>query len=205
LSPLSAVRSRRIRSSDSPSSPHGTKCSSPRSVPSWCAVTTTQSGSAGPPIRDSAIEKPRSTPPPRQAAATDTSWASSAAGTSPVRRTSAVNPARSIRDTACRTPRIDRPARLNVVTSSTASSPSSYASRPCRAQTVAPREPQAITAGTQACRRASSSPSAIAPGQASGSPIGSPLTSSTPCTTRYVSAALPLPDQTTLLSRRSAK
>ncbi len=45
----------------------------------------------------------------------------------------------------------------------------------------------------------------MAPGQASGSPIGSPDASETPPTTRYVTAALPVGDQMTDFSRRSAK
>ena len=69
LRPLSALWSRRMRSSDSPSLPHGTKCSRPCSVPSRMAVATTASPSCGSPIRDSAIENPRSTASPRHASA----------------------------------------------------------------------------------------------------------------------------------------
>ena len=62
-----------------------------------------------------------------------------------------------------------------------------------------------MTAGTQAWRAASSRKAWIAPGHASGSPIGSPLASITPVTTRYPTQDLPVGDQIMLLSRRRAK
>ena len=78
-----------------------------------------------------------------------------------------------------------RPLRLNSATSTMASSPSSSAvSPPSRHHTSAACSPQPITAGTQACRAASSRNAWMAPGQASGSPSGSPPASITPDTTR---------------------
>ena len=92
---------------------------------------------------------------------------------------------RATRATIWRTLRMDRPCRLKSATSTMASSPSSSAvSSPSRHQISAPSSPQPITAGTQACRAASSRNAWIAPGHASGSPIGSPLASITPDTTR---------------------
>ena len=102
--------------------------------------------------------------------------------------------------------RICLPLRLKSATSTTASSPSSRAvSPPSRHQTSAPSSLQPITAGAQACLAASSRNAWIAPGQASGSPMGSPLASMTPETTRYPTQDLPVGDQITLLSWRSVK
>ena len=78
-----------------------------------------------------------------------------------------------------------RPSSEKPATSTMASSPSSSAVRPpSRHHTSAPSSPQPITAGTQACRAASSRNAWIAPGHASGSPIGSPAASITPDSTR---------------------
>ena len=78
-----------------------------------------------------------------------------------------------------------RPSSVKSATLTMASSPSSSAVRPpSRHQISAPSSLHPITAGTQACRAASSRNALIAPGQASGSPIGSPLASMTPDTTR---------------------
>ena len=70
FSPGWAVLSRRIRSSDSPSAPQGTKCRMARSTPFSVAVISTQSPSPGPPMRPSAMEKPRSVELPRQESVT---------------------------------------------------------------------------------------------------------------------------------------
>ena len=99
-----------------------------------------------------------------------------------------------------------RPSSEKPATSTMASSPSSRAvSWPSRHQISAPSSPQPMTAGTQACLAASSRNAWIAPGHASGSPMGSPLASITPDTTRYPMQDLPLGDQITFLSLRSAK
>ena len=89
FSPGWAALSRRIRSRDRPSAPHGTSCSTARTAPSSVAVASTQSSSPGVPIRPSAIEKPRSVWLPRQESAALTMASSSARGMSPTRRTSA--------------------------------------------------------------------------------------------------------------------
>ena len=73
------------------------------------------------------------------------------------------------------------------------------------AQTSPPSSLQPITAGTQACRAASSRNAWIAPGQASASPMrvagGQHHAGDHP----VGDAALPLGEKITLLSRRSAK
>ncbi len=92
--PGSAARSRRISSSEMPSSPQGTKCStalrssplSPSSGALW-AVTTTQASSPGSPNRPSAIEKPRSVSVPRQRAAASAIRSRSSRPSSETRRT----------------------------------------------------------------------------------------------------------------------
>lgn len=90
-----------------------------------------------------------------------------------------------MRFTIWRTLRIARPASEKSATSTTASSPSSSASSPVsRVQTSPPVSLQPITAGVQECALASSMNRSMAPGQASTSPIGSPLASITPDTTR---------------------
>ena len=89
FSPGWAALSRRIRSRDRPSAPHGTSCSTARIAPSSVAVASTQSSSPGMPIRPSAIEKPRSVWLPRQDSAALMMASSSARGMSPTRRTSA--------------------------------------------------------------------------------------------------------------------
>ncbi len=77
------------------------------------------------------------------------------------------------------------PSRVKAATSTTASSPISRADRrPSLVHTSPPVSLQPITAGTQACRSASSMNRLIAPGHASTSPTGSPLASMTPETTR---------------------
>ena len=86
FSPGWAPLSRRIRSSDRPSEPQGTSCSTARTTPSSVAVASTQSSS---PIRPRAIEKPRSVWPPRQESAVLTMASSSLGGISATRRTSA--------------------------------------------------------------------------------------------------------------------
>ena len=185
FSPGWAVLSRRIRSSDSPSVPQGTKCRMARSTPFSVAVISTQSPSPGPPMRPSAMEKPRSVELPRQESVTLMTRSSSARGMSPTRRISATYPALATRFTICRTLRIERPDRLNSATFTIASSPSSRAVRsPSRHHTSAPSSLHPMTAGRQACRAATVRNSAMAPGHASGSPIGSPDASITPDTTR---------------------
>ncbi len=78
-----------------------------------------------------------------------------------------------------------RPESEKEAVSTIASSPSSSASSPAsRVQTSPPTSLQPITAGTQACSRASAMNTLIAPGQASTSPTGSPEASITPDTTR---------------------
>ena len=77
--------------------------------------------------------------------------------------------------------------------------------RPRGTHTSAPVSLAAATAGIQACRLASATNCATAPGHASGSPSGSPEASMTPDVTRYATQDLPLGDQTTLLSPRRAK
>jgi hypothetical protein len=68
--PFSAAGSRRMRSRESPCTPHGTSDSTARSWPSpSTASTSTQVPSAGSPSRPSAIEKPRSSLVSRHASA----------------------------------------------------------------------------------------------------------------------------------------
>ena len=132
VSPLSALRSRRIRSSDRPWRPHGTNDSSARRVPPSSMgpskhSTSTHPPSAGSPRRDSAIEKPRSVSVSRQASASSTTSRISSGVSSACRRMRTVWPERSTRPTAWRTTRIERPSNENSRTSTTASSPSSTA------------------------------------------------------------------------------
>src|SRR5262249_60463362 len=76
---------------------------------------------------------------------------------------------------------------------------------PSRHHTSAPSSLHPITAGTHACLDAMSRNAWIAPGHASLSPIGSPLASMTPDTTRYPMHDFLVADQITLLSSRNAK
>ena len=157
--PFSESRSRRIRSSDSPSAPHGTKCSSPRSSPAASRhSTTTAWPSARSPKRPSAIEKPAldRAVAPLVGVRPHASPGSRRRGRRPGGR-SRRSPARSHRDTACRTPRMLRPSSENSATCRIASSPSSRASIPARWNASAPRSLAASTAGTQPNDRASSS------------------------------------------------
>lgn len=92
--PGSADRSRRMRSSDTPSVPHGTKCRTAlRSPygPGWSsalwAVAIRQSTSDGSPMRPSAMEKPRSVSVPRQSSAARRMRSSSPSLRSRTRRT----------------------------------------------------------------------------------------------------------------------
>ena len=100
---------------------------------------------------------------------------------------------------------MSRPSRLNSWTCRIASSPSSITRNPARAYAVAPSSLAPITAGVHEYARAVSSHERIAGPHASTSPSGSPLARLTPLTTRYVTAALPLGENTTALSRRVAK
>ena len=184
MTPLGALRSRRIRSSEMPSVPHGTNDSSAISLPS--RRTPRPAGSRRPPGRragPSAIEKPRSVSVSRQASAR---WmicchllvgqgrSGGGAGS--------VAPVRSTRLTAWRVTRMSRPSRSNLVTCRIASSPSSSA--PDRAREGL----GALLAGTHDGRRPGvrrpRQPRLDAGSHASGSPTGSPLARQTPASTR---------------------
>ena len=91
ITPFSAERSRRMRSSDRPSLPQGTNDSSARRRPSPSKHSTrTQLPSLGSPSRDSAIEKPRSVAVSRQASAQAVTSAISCAESWRCRRTRTV-------------------------------------------------------------------------------------------------------------------
>ena len=112
MTPLGALRSRRIRSSEMPSVPHGTKDSSAIILPSASnASTSRQSPSSGSPSRSSAIEKPRSVSVSRQASARSMTSSISSSERAEWRRTRKVAPVRRTRLTACRVTRISRPSR----------------------------------------------------------------------------------------------
>ena len=210
-SPLSAVGSRRIRSSDTPVRPHGTKLRNARSCPSpSCASTSTQSASSWSPSRPSAIEKPRSSPPsPRHCAAAASSAANCAASRDPCLVTRVVYPLRCSRVTDCRTAFIPGPVSENVRMSRIASSPISHAVSPASVYASAPVVPAPMTASDQPLSRACRRHCSIAAGQCSGSPTGLPLARLTDPTTRYDTPARAVaasPDShTTDLSRRVAK
>ena len=87
IRPFSESRSRRIRSSESPCGPQGTKLSSALNSPSPSKHSSIMHWpSAGSPSRPSAMEKPRSVAPSRQSSALRSSSSISSAGMSAWRR-----------------------------------------------------------------------------------------------------------------------
>ncbi len=133
--PLGPERSRRIRSSDAPRRPHGTKDSMPTTlslgVPSsMTASTSRHSSSARSPSRDSAIAKPRSSSVSRHSFARAMTFCISASSMSACRRMRTVTPARRVRVTACRTAFIAGPLRLYSRVWMIASSPMFRVTKP---------------------------------------------------------------------------
>ncbi len=145
IKPLGVSRRRRIAPSENPR-PLGTTWRNPPTVPSRSAIAKNVSGSRN--WSSIAIENPRSTFEPRQAAETPSSSSRSAGSTSPAATTWNRYPSRSRRATDCRTFRIARPSSENPAGHTTASSPILIARSP-RARTAGSRSPLTLRSATR--------------------------------------------------------